>query len=104
MPARPTEEDFRQHEGTKFLVRVEAPRPVEFELLRVQSYNPQENEARNMERYSLFFNGPADIFLQQGTYPFEHPSMGELSLFVVPVGRDERGFQYEVVFNYFKDK
>jgi hypothetical protein len=104
MPARPTEEDFRQHEGTKFRVLVEAPEPFELELLKVQGYQPQENEGREMERYSLTFNGPAHMFLQQGTYAMEHPAMGEMQLFIVPIGRDERGFQYEVVFNYFRDK
>jgi hypothetical protein len=104
MSARPTEEDFKQHEGTKFRVLVESPAPVELELTRVKSYNPQASEQMNMERFSLFFQGPDDVMLQQGTYPLEHPAMGELNLFVVPIGRDERGFQYEVVFNYFKDK
>ena len=104
MSVRPTEEDFRRHEGTKFRVRVESQRPFELELVKVQGYNPEATEQNNMERYSLFFNGPADMFLPQGVYPFEHPEMGELQLFTVPVGQDERGFQYEVVFNYFKNK
>jgi hypothetical protein len=104
MLARPTEEDFKRHEGTKFLVRVEAPRPLELELTQVKSYNPQASENNNMERFSLFFDGPADMFLQQGLYPLEHPEMGEMQLFMVPIGRGEHGFQYEVVFNYFKNK
>jgi hypothetical protein len=57
-----------------------------------------------MERYSLFFYGPADIMLKQGTFTLDHPEMGEIMLFMVPVGREERGFRYEVVFNYFKDE
>ena len=104
MPARLTVVDFRQLVGTKFRVTVVAPEPLELELLKVQGYEPQENEGREMERYSLFFNGPGHMFLQQGTYPLEHPSMGEMQLFIVPIGRDERGFQYEVIFNYFRDK
>jgi hypothetical protein len=104
MFARPTEEDFSRHLGTKFGVRVEAPRPLELELTEVKSYNPKGGEQSEMERFSLFFDGPGDIMLQQGTYMLDHPEAGELLLFLVPISRDERGFRYEVVFNYSKNK
>lgn len=104
MTVRPTAEDFKKHEGTQFRVRVEAPRPLDLELHEVQSYESREHGNRIMERYSLFFYGPGDMLLNQGTYTFEHPSMGELQLFTVPIGKDDRGLRYEVVFNYFVDK
>ncbi|MET0621494.1 MAG: hypothetical protein ABW250_00805 [Pyrinomonadaceae bacterium] len=104
MAATPTAEEFRQHLGTTFGVRLEppAPRPVELELIEVKDYNPQSNEPSKMERFSLFFRGPGDIMLNQGTFTLEHPSMGELLLFMVPVARDPQGFRYEVVFNFYK--
>ena len=104
MSARLTAENFRQHLGTKFGVRVETPRPLELELSEVKDYTPQSNEPGGMERFSLFFRGPGDIMLQQGTFTMDHPSMGEVTLFLVPIGQDSQGFRYEVVFNYFKDK
>ena len=100
MSARPTAEDFRQHLGTKFVVRVATPRPFELELSEVKDYAPQENEPGGMERFSLFFQGPRDIMLKQGTFTLEHPSMGEVTLFIVPLSQD----RYEVVFNYFREK
>jgi hypothetical protein len=103
MSARPTAEDFRQHLGTSFGVCVQTPRPLELELAEVRDYTPQANEPGGMERFSLFFYGPGDIMLKQGTFTLEHPALGEVILFMVPVGRDPRGFRYEVVFNYFKD-
>jgi len=99
----PTEEEFRRHLGTKFGVRVQAPRPVELELAEVKSFRAGANEPSGMERFSVFFYGPGDLMLPQGTFTLEHPSMGELLLFMVPVGRDERGFRYEVVFNYHRE-
>ena len=99
----PTEEEFRRHLGTKFGVRVQAPRPVELELDEVKAYRAGANEAGSMERFSLFFHGPGDLMLPQGTFALEHPSMGELLLFIVPIGQDERGFRYEVVFNYQRE-
>jgi len=102
MVEQPTEEAFAEQLNTKFRVRAEAPRPVELELVEVKSYNTLPNEGSDMERFSLFFQGPADVFVPQATYTFDHEHMGALDLFIVPVGSDERGFRYEVVFNYFK--
>ncbi len=104
MSARPTAEEFRQHLGTKFGVRVQTPRPIELELAEVKDYTPQDNEPTGMERFSLFFYGPGDIMLKQGTFTLEHPEMGEVTLFMVPNAREPRGFRYEVIFNYFKDR
>lgn len=100
----PTEEEFRRHVGTKFVVRIQAPRPVELELDEVRGYRAGAGEPGGMERFSLFFYGPGDMLVPQGSFALEHPAMGELLLFIVPVGRDERGLRYEVIFNYFKDE
>jgi hypothetical protein len=102
MSELPTAEDFSQHVGTKFGVRVEAPRPLELELTSVKTYDPLPADERRLERFSLYFLGPPDMMLQQGTYPLVHPSIGEHLLFIVPIGRDDEGFRYEVVFNYFR--
>jgi hypothetical protein len=40
--------------------------------------------------------------LGQGVYPLDHEAMGAFELFLVPVGKNERGYQYEAVFNYYK--
>ncbi|HEX8501250.1 MAG TPA: hypothetical protein VF659_11765 [Pyrinomonadaceae bacterium] len=104
MSARPTAEDFRPHVGTRFGVRVQTPRPVELELTEVREYRPQANEPDGMERFSLFFRGPGDIMLKQGTFTLEHPALGEHLLFMVPIAQEPEGFRYEVVFNYFRSE
>jgi len=104
MSATPTAEDFRQHLGTKFGVRVQTPRPLELELTEVKDYTPLASEPSGMERFSLYFYGPGDVMLKQGTFTLEHPTMGEVVLFIVPIGLDPQGFRYEVVFNYFKGR
>jgi hypothetical protein len=48
------------------------------------------------EQYSMLFLGPIEPVLSQGIYRFRHDVIGEISLFLVPVGRDEEGTQYEV--------
>jgi hypothetical protein len=106
-PERPkmselTEKNFAQHLNTKFRVRGAAGEPVELELIQVKGYRPGQNEESGMERFSLFFQGPDEAFLPQATYALEHDGMGTHELFMVPIARNEHGFRYEVVFNYFR--
>ncbi|SHH24616.1 DUF6916 family protein [Desulfosporosinus lacus] len=57
------------------------------------------------EQFSLILLGPGTQFLPQQIYSLRHESLGELELFLVPVGRESAGsYQYEIVFNCFIDK
>ena len=96
-----TEKEFSRHLDTTYRVNVEAPKLIELELVEVKPYPHKDKpgEQGGMERFSLFFYGPADRFLPQGIYRLTHSQMGDLSLFLVPVGQHERGFRYEAVFN-----
>jgi hypothetical protein len=104
MAERLSEEDFSKHLHTKFRVRAEAPAEAELELESVEGYKGAANEPVGMERFSLYFEGPPDIFLNQGVYTLDHEQMGEVTLFLVPVGQGGSGFRYESVFNYYKEK
>lgn len=99
MSAPLTEEEFSKHVNTKFRV---AQTPVEFELTQVKSYAAGANEQGGMERFSVYFQGPAEPLLPQGTYSLEHEGMGAFELFLVPLKKDPAGIQYEAVFNYYK--
>ena len=102
MSAPLTEKEFSKHVHTRF--RVTGEQPVELDLTEVKAYMGQSNDDSDMERFSAFFHGAADRYLPQGTYALEHDAMGALDLFLVPIGKDEKGFRYEAVFNYFKAK
>lgn len=56
-------------------------------------------ETPRQRMYSLVFRGPLDRPMEQGLYPLTHEKMGAESLFLVPIAREEDGFQYEAVFN-----
>ena len=101
-----TEEEFSRHVNTKFRVNVNAPSPIDLELVEVQSYpyKDKPGEHQQMERFSVRFYGPGDIYLPQAIYNLTHDSMGDLQLFLVPLAHNERGFLYEAVFNYFIKK
>lgn len=49
-------------------------------------------------QFSLVFGGPGDQALSQGTYALTHPELGELHLFLVPIGQGEEGIRYEAAF------
>ncbi len=51
------------------------------------------------ESFSLLFHGPASPFLTQRTYAMEHERLGKIELFLVPVGQNAKGYEYEAVFN-----
>jgi hypothetical protein len=48
------------------------------------------------EQFAMLFIGPVEPLLPQGTYRFRHATLGERALFMVPVGQDAQGTQYEV--------
>ena len=54
---------------------------------------------RPRQSFSLLFRGPQTPRLLQQIIPLEHETLGLLEIFLVPVGADERGTQYEAVFN-----
>ncbi|WP_248928197.1 DUF6916 family protein [Paenibacillus hamazuiensis] len=51
------------------------------------------------ELFSLLFRGPKTPFLPQRIYHLRHRAVGEQTLFMVPVGQDESGYLYEIIFN-----
>jgi len=49
--------------------------------------------------FSLYFKYAGDPYPPQGMYTFTNPALGELAIFVVPVGREQDGVIYEAIFN-----
>ena len=49
--------------------------------------------------FSLLFVGAADDEPVQALFELQHDQLGQLQVFLVPVGRDERGLLLEAVFN-----
>lgn len=57
------------------------------------------SEGASLETFSLLFWSSSNVKLPQGTYPLQHPALGEFALFIVPVARANPGQLYEAVFN-----
>jgi ribosomal protein S18 acetylase RimI-like enzyme len=87
---------FRDALNTWFDVRLSGE-PV---LLLLKEVNEQP-PAGGLARFSLLFQGPGDRPLPQDTYTLDHASMGQLTLFIVPVvGSSAARILYEACFSY----
>ena len=49
--------------------------------------------------FSLVFRGAATPVLPQAIYTFDHPSIGTIEMFIVPIGPEAGGMTYEAVFS-----
>lgn len=49
--------------------------------------------------FAIVLEGPRDPFLPQAIHPIQHPVLGLLELFIVPIARDDLHTRYEVIFN-----
>ncbi len=66
--------------------------------LQLTDVTEQIHTARQ-EAFSLMFRGPLDRFMPQGIHQLRNEKLGELQIFLVPIGRDQGGYEYEAVFN-----
>lgn len=94
--------EFEKCLNTDFRVELTSPHPIDIRLIAVTQRESEPNEQAGMERFSVVFAGPLDIFLPQNTFHLTHPEMGEFDIFLVPIGRDADRFRYEAVYNYYR--
>ena len=90
-----THEEFSKHLNTTFRIRLNDERTIDVKLIDVS----ERLVSPRQERFSIVFLSSNDVIIGQGIVPFEHDEMGAFNLFIVPIGRDEQGTQYEAVFN-----
>jgi hypothetical protein len=92
---------FADRVGERFWVTLDDDRRVAVELAdATESTEPGGRGPDGEERlqFSLEFRGPAETFMPQGTYPLTHAELGELTLFLVPLGPDADSMRYEAAF------
>jgi len=89
-----TSKDFAEHLQSIF--RVELHKPLDLELTEVS-----DNSNSKVEQFSIQFAGPESPWLNQGTYSLAHPAMGQLDLFLVPLGPRHGRMTYQAIFCRF---
>ena len=97
-----TREDFAGSLGTAFRLENSPGESIELTLAEANDLALPLDPATPGPRrrpFSLLFRGPRSPVLPQRIYPLEHPQLGRLEIFLVPVRADAGGVEYEAIFN-----
>jgi hypothetical protein len=89
--------------GTLFQVTLEDGNTLEMKLIDAAPFELPKRPARGSRQpkrlpFAIYFLGPHDPILPQHMYDFRGAGIELLNLFIVPVGRDDEGTEYEAVF------
>jgi hypothetical protein len=91
----PTRDEFAANKNTIFSVSFGPESTVDMKLVEVS----EAKEQGRTERFSLLFLAPPNTPIIQSLFGIAHPVLGPMELFLVPVGQDEKGVEFEAVFN-----
>ena len=81
-------QEFRLHAGD-----------TELDALLVEARAVGQSLPDRRQAFSLIFSAPASPVLPQSIYRVEHALLGELDVFLVPVGLRDSRAEYQAVFN-----
>jgi len=87
-------EDFEPCTGKNFRLAA-AGVALELKLIEVRRLGQAVREGG---AFSLSFLSAPGPILPQAIYPIEHPALGTLELFIVPLGPKKDGNSYEIIF------
>ena len=97
-----TLERFAPLAGSTFSVALDAPWNLRLELAEVAALSPQTSFTGAFRApFRLIFHGPAQPVHPQATLPLLHPELGQVEIFLVPIGPLAQGtdiMRYEAIF------
>jgi hypothetical protein len=91
-------EEFEPLVGTTLRLSGSGDEYADLELAEAKALANPSPRAQAPFLLTLRENGAKRV-INQGVYRLHHPTLGELDLFVVPIGPDAKGMCYEVTFN-----
>lgn len=99
-----TVSDFIGHVNAAFRVNIGSGDVIDLELIEAKAIGEgrrPDSPGIRQQPFSLIFRGPRDRLLPQRIYPVEHPTLGTLTIFLVPLGPegDPMGLHYQAIFN-----
>jgi len=90
--------DFQPYVGSDFHIRFTPGVTVAAQLESVLELTGYSNLER--KPFSIVFQtAEKESYYLQAIYTIEHPALGALSIFLVPLGIKGKGMQYEAVFS-----
>jgi hypothetical protein len=92
-------EDFVDKVGSSFLLQAQDLLGISLVLREAEPLNPAMGLRGGRLPFSLIFVGKDPNILPQRIYRMGHEQLGELAIFLVPVGKDAEGVSYQATFN-----
>jgi hypothetical protein len=89
---------YEPHVGRTFRVEFADHPPVDLKLVEAAP-GPWQPPDGGKTAFRLEFSGPSQPLLGQRTYRLQHPELGAIDLFIVPLEQDETSATYEAVVN-----
>lgn len=94
-----THRDFEGCLKQRFTIELEDAGALEVELFEVDTRAHFDPQVQSRQPFALLFRGQREPLLPQRLYRMRHPRLGEMELFLVPIGPDREGMRYEAIFN-----
>ena len=92
-------EDFADKVGDLFVIGEAGVPGIPLTLKEAEPLNPAMAPRGARPPFSLIFLAKDPRVLPQRIYRMEHNGLGEVSIFIVPVGKDAEGVLYQATFN-----
>ena len=90
-----TPEAFDEHVGTEFTVTA-GEKSAQLKLVGVDRLG--DGPEGHRDPFSLKFEGDENVLVHQQTHSLSHDGMGDLEIFLVPLGPGPGVMRYEAVF------
>ena len=88
---------FRDRIGQAFVIEEAEHRPIELTL--IEATLAHQFAPHHRQTFSLLFTSQPGILIPQRTYALQHPELGLLSIFLVPISQSEDKATYQAIFN-----
>jgi hypothetical protein len=92
-------EDFADKLGEVFVVSEQGVPAIPLTLTEAEPLPARMGMPGVRPPFSLIFLGKDPRVLPQRLYRLDHGGLGVLTIFLVPIGKDEHGVSYQAAFN-----
>jgi hypothetical protein len=93
-----THDTFASRVGERFTLRAPDDGTLELTLAEASLSPESFGVPGHRAPFELIFHGPASPYAPQGTWRLEHPEVGPIEVFLVPLGPDHEVMRYQAIF------
>ena len=87
---------FAEELGSSFALKIADSESVDLELVEVSELKERPHQVS----FAILFLTPNSSLVDQGLYELNHERLGEMQIFLVPIGMDGERMKLEAVFNF----